>query len=738
MELQALFKILWKRRWILIIVPLLSVGCAFLFRLFGEKKFKSVAQIATGITITDELIDNGVRFNPYEIQVTFNNLIETMKSRTVIGQVSYRLMSHDLSASEMAFRAPEFSEIKDKANIDLADNLIDFQSLLDERLRLIKLLDNTEAKQKSLQKVIDVYRYDYESLLEELVVFRVGNSDYIEVSYTSENPHLSAFVVNSLCEEFIRYYLSVKASRSSGSLESLATIVDERKKYMDDKLEELKDFKSNNEIVNSGYESETKIRQIRQYEDDIAAEQQHIRSLELTLASLNVRVSEAEGGMVNQLNQRIVEIRRQINDLNERYVLGGQTNKILLDSITTLRRQLDSTIKLANERPKYSAADLAILRDKVEQTKIDLEVARENQNSLNNILNSIRYTIGNFANKEAVSKALEKEVEVAREEYLASQERYNVAKEKLVTNKASIVQELYGEPAEKPESRKTIIFMIFSGVLSFALCAFIIIMLELVDSRILTPNRLNKQTKLPIAGVIPKLPKSINTPGWNFFMEENGNKSDLNRLNNDLRKIRFTLDSNNAQILLITSTQRNQGKTFFIMALAYTFSLISKRTLIIDTNLRNNSLTKMLTAVANLRHVLEHYKTKQLTDGVTIEEQAKKSDSSFITHTANRLVDIIGNKSSQLSPSEIIPGGDFNILLKLLREQYDYIILEGASLNEFSDSRELVNFVDMVIPVFSADAVLSDLDRDSLNYLKSLQERLGPAVLNNFEPQAIT
>ena len=738
MDLQALFRTLWKRRWILIIVPLFSICCAFLIRLFGEWKYKSMGQLATGITISDELIDNGDRFNPYEIQITFNNLIEMMKSRAVIAQVSYQLMLHDFSSTEPPFRSPDPSMIKDVSGVELVGKLSEYTTILNEKKNELELLDPFDKEQKSLQKVMEAYGYGYEAMLDELSIYRINNSDYLEITYISENPQLSAFVVNTICDEFIRYYTSVKANRSSVSLESLTSIVEQRKKYLNEKLEELKNFKSNNEIVNSGYESETKIRQIRQYEDDIADEQKNIRGLELTLANLNVRIQEAEGGMGNHLNQQIIDLRRKINTLNEQYVLEGQSNQALLDSITLLRKQVDAYIRQANQKPTYSAAELAVLKEKREQARIDLEVARENFNSMNNILNSIRYTIGDFASKEAVSKALEKEVEVAREEYLSSQERYNEAKEKMVTNKASIVQVLYGEPAERPESRKTILFMIFSGVLSFAICAFVIIMLELMDSRIRSPKRLKKLSKLPIAGVIPKLPKSIQNLSWNFFFNGNGHANELNKLNNDLRKIRFTLDNNKSQVLLITSTQKDQGKTFFIMALAYTFSLIKKRTLIIDTNLRHNSLTKMLTARTSLKQLMEYYNknAKQLTSGQgDSEQQAPKDDNNLITHTNNDFVDIIGNKSSQFSPSEVIPGGDFNVLLEWLRVQYDYIILEGANLNEFSDSRELAGFVDLVIPVFSAEATLTDQDKESLAYLKTLNEKLGPSVLNNFQPE---
>lgn len=734
MDLQTLFKVLWKKKWILIIVPLVSVCGAFFIRVFGEWKYKSYAQMSTGITVNDELLDKGKYFNPYEIQITFTNLMEMIKSRLAVGLVSYRVLEHDLSGVEAPYRVVPDKKLKDKVHVDLQGSRENFIKLLNQKSKDLALLDANVPEQKTMQKILEAYGYDYESLLEEIVINRVNNSDYIEVSFTSENPKLSAFVVNTLCSEFIRYYGTIKADRSNVSLGSLVSIVEQRKKYMDEKLDELKNFKSNNEMLNTGAESEAKIRQIKEYEDQITEEDQKIRGLELSLASLNVRLKDAKEAVSEKPNERIVTLRKRVNTLNEQYISGGQKDQALADTIKHLRDQMQEYINNASDKPRLSSAELRALEEKREETRVDLEAARENRASLNKILNSMRYSIGSFANKEAVSQALEKEVEVAREEYLAAQARYNEAREKMVTDKTTISQILVAEPAEKPESKKTVLFMIFSGGLSFALCAFAIVMLELTDGRIKTPQRLKKLTKLPVAGAIPIIPKSEGEPNWNFFLQENGNGHTA-EMSHELRKIRFEIENRRAQVLLVTSTRKGQGKTFFVMALAHSLSLIRKRTLIIDTNLRNNSLTKMLVARVSLKQLMEHFNksTKLLTGGASDKEAAESKN--FITQTNNDLVDIIGNKTSQLSPLEILPGGDFKLLMDWLRQQYDYIILEGASLNEFSDSRELMGFVDLAIPVFDAESNLGDEDRESLQYLRALNQTLGPAVLNKYQPE---
>jgi succinoglycan biosynthesis transport protein ExoP len=72
-------------------------------------------------------------------------------------------------------------------------------------------------------------------------------------------------------------------------------------------------------------------------------------------------------------------------------------------------------------------------------------------------------------------------------------------------------------------------------------------------------------------------------------------------------------------------------------------------------------------------------------------------------------------------------------LLDSLELTYDYIFLEGSSINDYSDTQELVEYVDHVITVFSADSQLKAVDRQSLDFLQSLQEKFLGAVLNRVE-----
>lgn len=714
----------------LVLIPLATMLLVFVVRLFGDWKYTSTAQISTGITTNRKLADREDRLTPEELDIEFNNLITLIKSPQIISQVSYLLLQHDIPTSSITYRHPSARTISDQVGINLLAYEDDFRRILDKKIETRTFLDPSASEdERLLQELIVVYGYDNKSILDNLYINRIGNTDYLELKFTSENPELSAMVVNEISKELVRYYAGVQPMQSNVSLEALAEAALQRKNDLDAKLMRLQEFRAANDGINSDVENISRLNQISSIESQIESERQKQRTLELNLASLDVRIQDGEAGAAGRLNDEVVRTRQRITSFNERYVRGGQSDQRLLDSITSLRSHLDELLRRMEQAPKYSPDELRSLRDKRDQVALDLRVTRESIASLNSKLNGLRASIGNIADREATRKLLEDELELAREQYLLAENRFAEAKQKVNAHKLAISQVMYGEPASRPHIRNAVILVAGSGIVSFLLCALFVLIKEFGDPRIRTAARLKSATRIPTVGIIPELPKSVRNPSWNFFLD--AQSPDLARLNDFLRKLRFGIESTNARVLLVTSTKKAQGKTFVVMALAYAFSLARKRTLIIDTNLRHNSLTRSLTARVHLRQSIEQYNTsvRQLTAGSAVE-QSQAGGNGLISTTYNEFVDVIGNKTSHLSPSEVIPVDDFRTLLKWLRNRYDYIILEGSSLNDYSDTRELAHFADLVIPVFSADSSISEEDRESLHFLRTLNGQLGPAILN--------
>lgn len=727
MDFQTVLRILQRKIWILLGIPLIAVICAFFFVSRMDKQYKSTAQLATGFTADDAVRIYDENSSAWEINTKFINLNESMNSLPVMSLVSYRLIIHDLASSQPFRRLTDDDRVKN----NITDTLLQeskekFKQLLEQ----IKPLNSAGMADRQLFELLKVYGYDYESLGETFKIKRVSTSDFISIEYLSENPYLSAFAVNALCEEFIRYNKTLKTDRSSESIEFFENLVVEKKATLDTKTTALKDFKVDNNVFNYGAESENKIQRITDYELNKEKEEKNIKGLQLSISTI-----EAKMKSYNQLNaqeevqvkQRIVQLKDQITELSYSVSQDDEKLKKLRDEL-----QLEiSRLGLITDSNQVDG--LKALEEKRDNLTLDLEISRANLASIERSLRSLKYDVSGFATKEARIADLEREVQVASEEYLDAQEKYHAAKNKSLGVGSSLRQILKGQPNLEAEPSKTLITLALVGFSSFSLCLIVLLLSEFIDMTIRIPSQLERLTGLKNIGVV----NSIKLKEFDIektFNEKSTDK-DSNALVHFLRKLRYEVQKSHGKVILLASTQGNVGKSFIIICLSYTLSLINKKILIIDTNFKRNSLTKLLlTQTTEERKLLNSSTNKNpLLLEKTMNGSPANSYTNIISKTKFPGVDLIGNVGGSGSPSEILAGRDFKEMILQLAHQYDFIFMEGPSLNNYADSKELIEYVDKVIAVFGADTKLKDFDKESLSFLKSLKGKLVGSILNKVQ-----
>ena len=73
---------------------------------------------------------------------------------------------------------------------------------------------------------------------------------------------------------------------------------------------------------------------------------------------------------------------------------------------------------------------------------------------------------------------------------------------------------------------------------------------------------------------------------------------------------------------------------------------------------------------------------------------------------------------------------DMISFIEELKEEFDFILVEGAALNHFADSREIAAFADGIFTVFAADDTLSRADHDSMKFITDNHSKNFGAILN--------
>ncbi|MET0300205.1 MAG: AAA family ATPase, partial [Flavitalea sp.] len=320
-----------------------------------------------------------------------------------------------------------------------------------------------------------------------------------------------------------------------------------------------------------------------------------------------------------------------------------------------------------------------------------------------------------MASKGANLDQLNKEIEMASADYTQANEQLTMA-QNMGAVPGNFRQTIIGEPALKPEPSKKLIILSLAGISGLVLSSLSIIFLEFFDSSIKTPGQFTRSTGLPLLGVVNRIHLQNNLPDQ---VLDHGKKNRANLFRELLRKLRYELADSNKKVILFTSTEPQQGKTTLIQALAYSLSLGKKQVLIIDTNFCNNDITLQ----TNASPKLEQFQVQ----GENFDFERFKD---FISKTSVEGVDVIGCEGGDYTPTEILPKKHLLNYLGELKKHYDYIFLEGAPLNGFTDSRELVNYADGIIGVFSAETIVSPSDKESIHFFEQHRNKFIGAILN--------
>ncbi|HXB09212.1 MAG TPA: AAA family ATPase [Puia sp.] len=743
MDLLYYIRVVLKRKWIILFVAIVAGVVAWYFMRDEPKSYKSVTQISTGFTITDE-IRLGENFSLYDADVKFNNAIATFTSPIVVNLLSYTLILHDLenpnpfkSLTAEKKKLPVYQAVnQDQARKDFAD-----------KLETVTIMSSFNPDEKKLVEFLGLYGYDYKSLNKSLNVNRLQGTDYIEIEFKSENPELSAFVVNTLFQQFLRYYNTTRGHRSQEGIDTLRSLMEKRKAELDVKNAALRGEAPVGQAADS-----RKLAELSNLERALTDEKSRQLNLYSSLRKVNQRLANmgVEAGSTptqtatppDNTNSEVLILRRAMNDAYMAYINSGSNDKNLLARYNQLKTEYQNKIINSNSNayktpeggPKTE--DPAIKKADLLQQKNDLDFDIQESNryidSLTIRVNGLRNGASRDASQEVATETLMKDADQANKDYLEAKKRYNDAIDYTSSSLNNFRQVTAGQPAIAPEPSKKILIVALAGIGSAVTAILIILVLAYLDSSVKTPRLFQRVVNLKLISMInfmnlkqKTLNELITSLDTTYDPKD---KQRHNVFRESLRKLRYEIEKSGKKIFLFTSTKKGQGKTTIIQALAYSMSMSKKKILIIDTNFCNNDLTVAFEAPPILEKIVPNDRNDE-----SLAEQIRNLSKDIGVET----VFIIGSEGGDYTPSEILPRKHLLQHLRNLAHDYDYIFLEGPPLNDYSDSRELAQYVDGVIGIFSADQIIKQIDKESLEFFHELNGKFSGAILNKVDLEMV-
>ncbi len=734
MDIIYLFKVLIRRKWTILFCLVLGLAGGLIFRLFMPRQYVSTAQYSTGFSQTQKVsLQLTEIFDVNQIDFRFNNVIETFKSPIVLAMVSYDLLLHDLD-TEHPFRT-----LTEKQKQDSIYRNADFPKarlILRDKLTTLKLLTTYDPQDKMVWNLLGIYDYDQPSILKRLTVERVPKTDYINVSFSSENPELSAYVSNKIGVKFKEFYNSLTSTNTKESLYKLDSLRESKRKEVDTLRNRLQHFRDKIGTPNPGDAATAAMSGLQELTSSLTAQQanlndykQRLQSIIDQLRELNANPTSTVTVPVNNHGDEILVLRRTNEELASKLALKGGVDAALqrqvdenINKITLLSR---SNPIIPGVNPALKAADR---KQELIKEKLDLQSAiastTDNIEMYKGRVEQFRKIAFSGGGQEVIANAYQNDLAIAQKDL----EKYNssifASQDIEVSPDFNFKQILLGQPPIKPEPTKGVLIITIAGLSMFFLSSLFIIILELLDSSLRTPTIFQKETKMEVLSTLGKIDLEKKSLGdyFDFNSRSDREQGSIPFIEN-LRKLRYEIEKSGKHVILFTSTKAQEGKTTIIESLAHTFSMSKKKVLLIDANFSNNTLTRDFSAKPSLE-----------TFSMTNQEGVDKIwGITTLTNITN--VDIIGCDEGNYTPSEILPKGNLFSNLDKLVQHYDFILIEGAALNYHADSKELSEYVDGIVVVFSARNTIGDLDRESLGFLKENRSKFIGAVLNNVDEQ---
>ena len=328
-----------------------------------------------------------------------------------------------------------------------------------------------------------------------------------------------------------------------------------------------------------------------------------------------------------------------------------------------------------------------------------LNAMRENMlGSVNNALGAMRIKIdkakdvqgeskgdmSQFASTERETRTLYRNQAIQNELYifLLQKREENALKMAAAQPKGKLVDEAYA--ASEPVKPKKPLLAFVALIMTFALPFCILYVKKLLKNKIGSQDELEAITPAHLLGQIYharedelQVIADTNTKNAELFRYLRGN-------------VQFVLPESTDKVVLVTSAVAAEGKSYIAANVASSLALMGKKVALVELNLRKPSLGEMFGIIAS----------KGMSDYLSNGEVSLHD---IVSTTADGL-DVYVAGSVPPNPSELLQGSRAAQLMEQLREQYDYVVVDSASLATASDTFSLTNQADATVVVLRANS----------------------------------
>lgn len=563
-------RFIYRIRHQLVFGTLIITALVAYFSQFLEKKYTVTTSIYTGITSNTGLDDETLP-DWQAVNNTYDNLVNLTKSRGTLENVSLKLLALNLMHGDpeidnlyitannykklIASVPEEILLLVDTTSLDKTVNLFKEYKYSDSRNYLHELFNGSSA----------FYSYN---ALSSIIIRRQGNSDLIEIAYTSTDPGITWNTVKLVSEELKYSYNNLRYQTANDIVKYYEEELKKLRVQLNKQENELTDYNVKNSVINyieqtkaiahsfadfenryeetrRNYESSSSIiKNLEQYMDIrtklVKSNEEFINTL-AEVSRISGKITEIETFTSDEMlskDQELVKYREELRDAEKK--IGLITNNI--------NSYKESKEGLAIEGLVQEWLNQTLIQAKAQA---DLKVLNERKNDFADQYKNYS-PIGTRINQQ------EREIHVTEQSYLEVLHALNMAKMKqknlqLTSSNLNTISDASYPLFSDKGKRFLLVVAAFIGSIIFIIGLNLVI--ELLDRTLRDAERARRLTGMNILGAFT---------GRNSQLKYRGFVKTCNRISAAYACNRLTpyIKKGDTLCINILSLEEKEGKTF--------------------------------------------------------------------------------------------------------------------------------------------------------------------------------
>ena len=550
------------------------------------------------------------------------------------------------------------------------------------------------------------------------VVAPIRMSSIIDVRFEAPNPAMAAAVSNAIAEKFIEENLNRRFEATAYARQFLQNRLNAVRTKLEDSERKAADYAQAQGLIKIAGSGGGSGKADGSISSENTLESQDLSQLSSQLAAArNARV-QAEADMRSSSGGQAAE---------------AANNNAAVNTLHQQRAEL--TAQLSKLQSDFGPDYPTVLALKAQLGELDRQIARELGRVSSSVVSNIS---GKYRAAVAAENGLQARVNGLKSNVLDQQQRtieYNIIQRDVDTNRAlydsllqrfkevgvaggvgtnnvSIVDRalMPGSPS-KPNLRLNVLMGLLVGLILGAIAALV---LEQLAEAAVLPADFQRKLGVPLLGATPKL----EIAEMDRAMVES--KSPLSEAYfSILTSIQFSTSHGTPKVILLTSTQPREGKSTTALALALGLASVGARVLLIDADMRNPGLHRVLgkplgTGLSNLLTG-----DGQLADYV---EPSGTANLSFLT---------AGHVPP--NPAELLSSDGVERVIRAASEQFDHVLIDGPPILGLADAPLLSRVAEGVVFIVESGRTRATQARHAIDRILAVRGHFIGAILTKFD-----